>query len=160
MVQVKYDRLGSWLIGKGLMWNGWSGDNGHCKNIKSIEILFARSLVEVCYKPRLGLPGVKDREREEVFVHFVLITVQCIFYPFLLVEKSFSLLWISQVITRTCTAAVLTSLHPRTAVTINIQESCWSLLLSSIIRVMMCWPLFFINDHCLNKFLYLCITDA
>ena len=61
-------------------------------SIKSIEILFARSLVEVCYKPRLGLPGVKDRDREEVFVHFVFITVQCIFYPFLLVEKSFSLL--------------------------------------------------------------------
>ena len=40
-----------------------------------------------------------------------------------------------QVITRTCTAAVLTSLHPRTAVTINIQESCCSLFLSIIIVV-------------------------
>jgi len=59
--------------------------------VRQARELIDRSLVEVCYKPRLGLPGVKDRDREEV-------------------------------ITRTCTAAVLTSLHPRTAVTINIQE--------------------------------------
>jgi len=59
--------------------------------VRQARELIDRSLVEVCFKPRLGLPGVKDRDREEV-------------------------------ITRTCSAAVLTSLHPRTAVTINIQE--------------------------------------
>ena len=61
------------------------------KNVATFTSWRFRSLVEVCYKPRLGMPGVKDRDREEV-------------------------------ITRTCSAAVLTSLHPRTAVTINIQE--------------------------------------
>merc|ERR1719342_171412 len=59
--------------------------------VRQARELIDRSLVEVCYKPRLGLPGVKDRDREET-------------------------------ITRTCTAAVLTTLHPRTAVTVNLQE--------------------------------------
>ena len=95
-----------------------------------------RSLVEVCFKPRLGLPGVKDRDREEVIIQYTLQFCRFLYFvhfyhngcPFHMCETQ-------QVITRTCTAAVLTSLHPRTAVTINIQESCCSLFLSITIVV-------------------------
>ena len=31
-----------------------------------LKYSYIRSLVEVCFKPRLGMPGVKDRDREEV----------------------------------------------------------------------------------------------
>ena len=34
-----------------------------------LKYSYIRSLVEVCFKPRLGMPGVKDRDREEVIDH-------------------------------------------------------------------------------------------
>ena len=34
-----------------------------------LKYFYIRSLVEVCFKPRLGMPGVKDRDREEVIDH-------------------------------------------------------------------------------------------
>merc|ERR1712062_499537 len=77
--------------------------------VRQARELVDRSLVEGWFKPRLGLPGVKDRDREEV-------------------------------ITRTCTAAVLTRLHPRTAemqdggclVSTCINAACLALLDASV----------------------------
>ena len=53
--------------------------------------LIDQAVVEVVFKPRLGLPGVADRAREGL-------------------------------IQNTCTAAILTALHPRTSISINLQE--------------------------------------
>ena len=53
--------------------------------------LIDQSVVEVVYKPRMGLPGVVDKSREGM-------------------------------IQSTCTAAILTLLHPRTSISINLQE--------------------------------------
>ena len=59
--------------------------------VRVTKELIDQAVVEVVFKPRMGMPGVADKAREGM-------------------------------IQSTCTAAILTLLHPRTSISINLQE--------------------------------------
>eukprot|EP00092_Neocalanus_flemingeri_P008252 GFUD01008898.1.p1 GENE.GFUD01008898.1~~GFUD01008898.1.p1 ORF type:complete len:229 (-),score=60.50 GFUD01008898.1:84-770(-) len=59
--------------------------------VRVTKELIDKAVVEVVFKPRMGMPGVADKAREVM-------------------------------IQSTCTAAILTILHPRTSISINLQE--------------------------------------
>ena len=59
--------------------------------VRVAKELIDQAVVEVVFKPRIGMPGVADRAREAL-------------------------------IQSTCNSAILTALHPRTSISINLQE--------------------------------------